>query len=539
MPEALRRLVLVLGDQLDPESSAFDGFDPACDAVWMAEVRQESTHVWSSRIRIAMFLAAMRHHAVALRAAGRCVHYVPLDDPANTGWLGSELARAVTQLAPQQLVVTAPGDWRVLQELRRTAADLGLTLDVREDRHFYCSVREFADHARRYPKLRMETFYREQRRRHGVLMNGDLPAGGRWNFDADNREAFGAQGPVAAVPPLAHRPDALTLEVIELVLREFPAQPGRLDASFRWPVTRNQALAALDDFIGFRLASFGRWQDALWPGEVWLWHSQLSAALNLKLLSPREVVGRAETAWREGRAPLASVEGFIRQLLGWREYVRGVYWTQMPRLSTLNALGAHEPLPGFYWSGETDMACMADALSQTLQHGYAHHIQRLMVTGLFALLLGVEPLQVHEWYLAVYVDAVEWVELPNTLGMSQYADGGRMTSKPYVASGRYIERMSSGRLCAGCRYRPGVRTGAQACPFTTLYWDFLQRHRDRFDEHPRLGAQLRHLDRMTSAEQSAIANQAAALRLTLRQGLGSAPVSSSPQEELPWTNPLS
>ena len=539
MAEALRRLVLVLGDQLDVDASAFDGFDPLCDAVWMAEVRHESTHVWSSRIRIAMFLAAMRHHARALRTMDRRVHYVKLDDASNTGRLDTELARAVRQWAPRQLVVTAPGDWRVLQDLRRTATELGLPLEVREDRHFFCSVREFAEYARRRRTLRTETFYREQRRRHGVLMDGAQPAGGRWNFDADNREAFGPHGPVLRAQPPASPPDAVTREVIELVQRMFADHPGTLDESFSWPVTRAQARVALDHFIDARLEMFGRWQDAMWPGEPWLWHSQLSAALNLKLLQPREVVARTEAAWRAGRVPLASAEGFIRQLLGWREFVRGVYWTQMPRLAALNALDAREPLPGFYWRGDTDMACLRDAIGQTLRYGYAHHIQRLMVTGLFALLLGVEPRQVHAWYLAVYVDAIEWVELPNTLGMSQYADGGGMTSKPYVASGRYIERMSSGRYCAGCRYRPGLRTGPQACPFTTLYWDFLVRHRARFAGHPRLGAQVRNLSRLAPAEIDSIAAQARALRAALREGHALTSSTATTQEGLPWTNPPS
>ena len=262
-------------------------------------------------------------------------------------------------------------------------------------------------------------------------------------------------------------PDAITRAVTALVEQRFADHPGQ-HTSFAWPVTREQALRSLERFVAERLADFGRWHDALWPQEPWLWHSQLSAALNLKLLNPREVVAAAERAYREGRVPLQSAEGFIRQILGWREYVRGIYWTQMPGYLDQNALGAHEPLPAFYWTGRTPMACLADAIGQTLQLGYAHHIQRLMVTGLYALLLGVDPKQVHAWYLAVYVDAVEWVELPNTLGMSQAADYGLMASKPYIASGKYIERMSAGSLCRKCRFKPGERTGERACPFTTL-----------------------------------------------------------------------
>jgi deoxyribodipyrimidine photolyase-related protein len=265
-------------------------------------------------------------------------------------------------------------------------------------------------------------------------------------------------------------------------------------------------------FIEERLPAFGRWQDALWPGEPCLWHAQVSAALNCRLLDPRELIAAVEAAWRAGRVPLSSAEGFIRQVLGWREYVRGIYWTQMPGYLELNALGATQPLPAFYWSGETRMACLADAIGQTLATGYAHHIQRLMVTGLYALLLGVAPREIHTWYLAVYVDAVEWVELPNTLGMSQAADDGFMASKPYVASGRYIERMSAGSLCARCPYRPGERKGERACPFTTLYWDFLQRHRERLARNPRMLTQLRNLERLDAAELAAIAQRAGAIR---------------------------
>jgi deoxyribodipyrimidine photolyase-related protein len=264
-------------------------------------------------------------------------------------------------------------------------------------------------------------------------------------------------------------------------------------------------------FIEQRLPLFGRYEDALWPGEPWLYHSQLSAALNLKLLTAREVVEAAEAAYDAGHVPLASAEGFIRQILGWREYVRGIYWTQMPGYVELNALEANHDLPAWYWTGDTDMACLREVITQTLQHGYAHHIQRLMVTGLFALLLGVRPRQVHEWYLSVYVDAVEWVELPNTLGMSQYADGGLLASKPYVATGKYIQRM--GGPCAGCRYDPALRTGERACPFTTLYWDFLMRHEVRLGANARMALQVKNVARMSAAERAEVAERADAIRL--------------------------
>jgi len=502
----LRHLVLVLGDQLDAEASAFDDFDPAQDAVWMAEVAEESTHVWSSQPRTALFLAAMRHFAAALREAGRPLHYRHLDDLATRPGLAEQLRADIATLRPRGLVLTAPGDWRVLKALQAVAREAGLPLDLRDDRHFYGTVREFAAHAEGRRELRLETFYREQRRRHGVLLDAEgQPVGGRWNFDADNREAFGAEGPGALPSPARFTPDATTREVLALVGSRFAGHPGRLD-DFAWPVNRPQALAALDRFIQERLPHFGRWQDAIWPGEPWLYHAHLGAAMNLKLLNPREVVAAAEAAYHAGQAPLASVEGFVRQILGWREYVRGIYWTRMPAYARLNALQATAPLPRWYWTGDTDMACLRDAIGQTLRHGYAHHIQRLMVTGLYALLLGVDPAQVHAWYLAVYVDAVAWVELPNTLGMSQYADGGLMASKPYVATGQYIARQSP--LCASCRYKPQQRTGPEACPFTTLYWDFLARHQDRFARHPRMALQVKNLARVPADDLAAVRAQA-------------------------------
>ena len=506
----LRHLILVLGDQLDAASSAFDGFDPGLDAVWMAEVEQESTHVPSSKPRIVLFLSAMRHFAAHLRARGWRVHYTLLDDPANQGTLAGQLHAYLAQgLRPQGLVMAAPGDWRVLQALRGVTRACGLPLDVRDDWHFYTTVRDFAAHAQGRRTLRMEYFYREQRRRHRVLMDGDAPAGGRWNFDEENRQSFGPEGPGALPAPLWFEPDDITRAVIEGVQKRFGHHAGSLD-TFGWPVTREQALLALQAFVRERLPHFGPWQDAIWPGEPWLYHAQLSAALNLKLLSAREVVQAAEEAWRAGFVPLPSAEGFIRQVLGWREYVRGVYWTRMPGYLEQNALQAHEPLPAFYWSGETDMACLRDAITQTLRHGYAHHIQRLMVTGLYALLLGVAPREVHAWYLSVYVDAVEWVELPNTLGMSQYADGGLLASKPYIATGKYLDRMSP--LCKGCAYDPAQRTGDRACPYTTLYWDFLLRHEEMLRANPRMALQARNLGRIDRAERVAIQERARAIR---------------------------
>jgi deoxyribodipyrimidine photolyase-related protein len=542
----VRHLILILGDQLDRRSAAFDGFDPRVDVVWMTEASHESTKVWVSKPRIAVFIAAMRHFAAALRAEGIDVDYRLMDgdpgasrdtdDPGkaegDATTLDARLAATLRRRRPQRVIVVEPGEWSVREALRAVVVAAGVPWEERPDRHFLCSRETFAEHAEGRRQLRMEYFYREMRRAHRVLLDADGgPEGGEWNYDVDNRGSFGAGGPQALDPPLrspiAFPPDALTRGALELVERRFATHPGSLQ-QFDWPVTPAQARQALEDFVAHRLARFGEFQDAIWGGEPWLFHSRLAVAMNLKLLDPREVIEAAERAFRAGRAPLAAVEGFIRQVLGWREYVRGVYGLQMPGYAARNALEAHAPLPAFYWSGDTDMACLREAIGQTLRHGYAHHIQRLMVTGLFALLLGVEPRQVHEWYLAVYVDAVEWVELPNTLGMSQYADGGVMASKPYVASGKYVQRMSN--HCKGCRYDPARSTGATACPFTTLYWDFLARHEARLRANPRMAMQLRNLARLDDEARRAIADQAEGLRQRLvphaRPDAGTAPVPS-------------
>ena len=502
--KATRSLVLVLGDQLDAESSALDGFDPKRDVIWMAEVAEESEHVWTSKPRIALFLAAMRHFRDAQKKRKRCVNYTELDAAGNTQTLAGELGRAVAELKPERLIMTEAGEWRVQEAMSAAAKTANLPLEVRDDRHFFQTRADFAAHAEGRKMLRMEFFYREVRRKHRVLLDkkGE-PEGGEWNYDHANRGSFKKGGPKAEKlrAPVLTNPDAITRAVLTLVEKRFAGHPGDLK-EFAWPVTPEDAQETLRDFIEHRLPNFGQFQDAMWTEEPWLFHSRISAAMNLKLLNPREVVAAAEQAYREGKVHLASAEGFIRQILGWREYVRGIYWKFMPHYVALNALGAKEKLPEFYWTGRCEMNCLRQSIGQTLEHGYAHHIQRLMVTGLYGLLLGVEPQQVHSWYLAVYVDAVEWVELPNTLGMSQYGDGGILASKPYAATGKYIDRMSN--YCAGCRFDPAKSVGEDACPFTTLYWDFLLRHEPLLAKNQRMALQVKNIARLKPAERTAI-----------------------------------
>lgn len=510
-----RHLVLVLGDQLDRDAAVFEGLDDTADRVWMAEVEQEATHVPCSKVRLAVFFSAMRHFRDELRKRGWAVAYHQLEvdrrrDGGDT--LAAVLTRDLERMKPEAVRLTLPGDWRVLEAIRKTVRDTGATLEVVDDAHFIDAPARFDDWAAGRKTLLLEDYYRMMRKRTGVLVDEDGgPAGGEWNFDKSNRQAFGRTGPGEIPARPSYTIDDVTREVIELVNARFADHPGRLDA-FNHPVTRRQALHALSEFIENRLARFGPYQDAMWTGESKLYHSCLSVALNLKLISPRECIDRAVDAYENGRAPLQSVEGFVRQLLGWREFVRGVYWRFMPEYARRNALACDvdADVPGCYWNGRTEMGCVREVMEGLLETGYAHHIHRLMVVGLLAQLLGVHPLRFHEWHMAMYADAVDWVSLPNTLGMSQFGDGGVVGTKPYCASGAYINRMSN--YCSQCRYDPKAATGDKACPFTTLYWDFLVRHRELLEGNRRMAFQMKNLERKGRSELEAIARQAAELR---------------------------
>lgn len=480
------RLVLVLGDQLTPDVAALKAADRARDVVVMAEVMGEGTSVPHHPQKIAMILAAMRKFAARLREDGWNVAYSRLDDPENSQSIQGELLRRAAESGAREVLATKPGEWRLVRALE----DLPLPVRLLEDDRFLCSEAEFAAWAKGRKQLRMEWFYRDMRRKTGLLMEGDQPAGGQWNFDHDNRKP--AKPDLLRPKPQDFPPDPVVAEVLDLVEKRFP-HFGRL-RPFRWATDRTGALAALQDFIAHRLSRFGEEQDAMLEGEAFLSHSLISPYLNLGLLGPLEACLAVEAAWKAGDVPLQAAEGFIRQIIGWREYVRGIWGLEGPGYLERNTLGHSRKLPSAYWGGETRMACVKAAVAQTRDLAYAHHIQRLMVTGNFALLAGVDPAEVHEWYLSVYIDAFEWVEAPNTLGMSQFADGGLLGSKPYVSSGAYIDRMSD--HCGGCVYRVKEKTGERACPFNLLYWHFLTRHRDRFEANPRMAQMYRVWDGM-------------------------------------------
>lgn len=507
MSKALR---LILGDQLSPRIAALRDVDRARDTILLAEVSAEATYVRHHKKKIAFVFAAMRAFATRLETQDFQVRYVKLDDPLNSGSLRGEVERALRDGQFDEVITTEPGEHRLAADMAGWEMALGVPVEIREDSRFICSHAAFRTWAQGRKQLRMEYFYREMRQATGLLMDDGEPSGGRWNFDADNRKP--AKADLFMPQPPRFEPGRETEAVLELVANRFADHFGDL-TPFWFGVTHEHAEIALQHFLREALPRFGDYQDAMLAGEPFLYHSVISMYLNVGLLDARDVCRRAEEEYRRGHAPLNAVEGFIRQILGWREYVRGIYWLRGPEYLESNSLEAKRDLPWFYWSAETDMACMKAALHQTKTEAYAHHIQRLMVTGNFALLAGIDPHQVHEWYLAVYADAYEWVEAPNTIGMSQFADDGLLASKPYAASGAYIDRMSD--YCDGCAYDVKAKQGPRACPFNYLYWDFLARNRTKLSNNPRIAPMYRTLDRMSDERKEEITRDAAAFLETL------------------------
>jgi deoxyribodipyrimidine photolyase-related protein len=502
----IRNIILILGDQLSPSLSSLRDADRASDIILMAEVDAEAQYVRHHKKKIALVFSAMRHFAEELRSDGWRVQYVQMGDGENQGSLTGQIAHAIQTYAPAGLAVTAPGEWRLAQDVELWPDKFGLPVSVLADDRFIATTGEFNDWAEGRKSLRMEYFYRDMRRKTGLLMDGDQPVGGKWNFDSENRKPAGDD--MFMPRPYTAQPDAITREVMTMVSDRFADHFGDLEP-FQYAVTRKDAQAAFDYFVKYALPNFGDFQDAMLAGQPFLYHAVISPYLNIGLLDPLDVCRRVEREYVAGRVPLNAAEGFIRQIIGWREYVRGIYWLNMPGYGDKNFFEHTRALPEFYWTGDTRMACVAASVDQTREHAYAHHIQRLMVTGNFALLAGIDPHALHLWYLTVYTDAYEWVEMPNTIGMSQFSDGGQLASKPYISSGAYINRMSD--YCGGCSYDVKARHGKGACPFNPLYWHFIARHRDKLSKNPRMGMMVRTYDKMDEGERDAITASANAI----------------------------
>ncbi|MDJ1007603.1 MAG: cryptochrome/photolyase family protein [Paracoccaceae bacterium] len=505
----MSRLILVLGDQCTSAIAALKAADKGSDIVVMAEVADEATYVPHHPKKIAFIFSVMRHFAARLRDDGWQVEYTKLDDGDNTGSIPGELLRYADKHGVSAALATEPGEHRLIAALEEAPLDVTLL----EDDRFLASHAEFEAWADGRKDLRMEYFYRDMRRKTGLLMDGDAPEGGKWNYDAENRKP--APDGVSHKGPMEFTPDETTEEVLALVEDRFGSNYGDL-RPFWFAVESGQAKRALAHWVTHALPHFGDYQDAMLTGERFLYHSITSLYIHAGLLDPLEVCKAAEAAYRAGDAPLNAVEGFIRQIIGWREYIRGIYFREGPDYTSRNVLNHTRPLPEFYWDAATDMACIAETVTQTMEEAYAHHIQRLMVTGNFALLAGIDPSEVHDWYLAVYADAYEWVEAPNVIGMSQFADGGVVASKPYVSSGNYIAKMSN--YCDGCAYDVKTKLGEGACPFNLLYWAFLDRHRARFSKNPRMANMYGTWDRMKEDRRAQVLEDAEAFLRRMDQG---------------------
>ncbi|MBF9030534.1 cryptochrome/photolyase family protein [Rhodobacterales bacterium HKCCE3408] len=493
------RLILVLGDQLSDQIAALREADRDTDVVIMAEVAAEADYVPHHPKKIAFLFAAMRKFAAKLRDDGWDVRYTRLDDDGNAGSIPGEILRRAEETGAKECIATEPGEWRLISALE----DCPIPVHMMQDDRFLCSHREFEEWAEGRKELRMEWFYRDMRRKTGLLMEGDKPACGKWNFDHENRKPAKGEDPFPG--PMRFTPDETVEEVLDLVEARFGGNFGTL-CPFWFATETGQARRALSHFVRTALPRFGDVQDAMLEDDRFLAHSVLSMYLNAGLLTWQEICAAVVDAFEAGDVPINAAEGFIRQIIGWREYMRGIYFREGPDYPKRNALNHQRRLPDFYWTADTDMNCVAHAVAQTRDEAYAHHIQRLMVTGNFALLAGIDPHEVHEWYLAVYADAYEWVEAPNVIGMSLFADGGIVGSKPYVSGGNYINKMSD--YCRGCRYDVAVKQGEGACPFNFLYWAFLHRHRDRFGKNPRMAQMYRTWSRMSDDKRKATLDSA-------------------------------
>lgn len=496
-------LRLILGDQLNPQHSWFSVVSN--DVVYvLMEVRQETDYVLHHAQKILAIFAAMRDFARQLQAQGHRVHYLRIDDPDNRHTIAGNLQALATQYQATSFAYQAPDEWRLDRELLELASSSALPGTQYDTEHFYTDRKEVGQFFSHRKQWLMEAFYRHMRVKHDVLIDAlGKPIGGAWNFDHDNRKAWAGMPWEPQDLRPQHKHQALWKTIEAAGVKSFGDPSAE---ALRWPLNRDEALGQLEQFVEYALPHFGEFQDAM-SSKAWrLFHSLLSFAMNVKMLHPREVVDAAVQAYHQHHLPLASVEGFVRQIIGWREYVRGVYWHRMPEYADNNFFEHRQALPHWFWNGETQMRCVQTAITQSLQQAHAHHIQRLMVIGNFSLLAGLDPHQLHQWYLGIYIDAFEWVEMPNTMGMSQFADGGQLATKPYVSSAAYIDRMSD--YCKGCRYNKKKRLGEDACPFNALYWDFHVRHQDKLGKNPRLAIVYKQIRQMSDQDKFDLERQA-------------------------------
>jgi deoxyribodipyrimidine photolyase-related protein len=504
-------LRLILGDQLNEQHTWFrQPADPGVLYVLM-EIRSEVTYARHHVQKVLAFFSAMRLFAERLRTMGHRVAYVHFDDPTNQHSFADNCAVLIGREGITRFEYLLPDEYRVDQQLRAFAESLSIEWAVADTAHFLTQREDLARQFAGKKTFLMEAFYRKMRQKHQILMesDGSTPLTGRWNYDAENRKKLPANVPIPPAPQYLRD----VRHLADLLIREKVDTIGSVRAThFDWPLTRAESLDLLAHFVRFRLRHFGQYQDALTSRDWLLFHSRLSFSLNVKLISPLEVVQAAIDYWQQHQdsIDIATLEGFVRQIIGWREYMRGIYWAKMPEYAALNYFDHTAALPGWYWTGQTRMRCLSHTITQSLERGYAHHIQRLMVTGNFALLLGVHPDEVDAWYLGIYVDALEWVEITNTRGMSQFADGGIVGTKPYVSSANYLHKM--GDYCAQCHYRRDEKTGPNACPFNALYWDFYDRHRPLLGRNPRIGMMYQVWDKMTAEERVALLERAAWLK---------------------------
>lgn len=515
MAKAYHTLRLLLGDQLNHQHTWFEKPEEGV-LYFIAESLSETGYVRHHIQKVVGFFLAMRHFAEHLRAQGHEVLYYPLDHAGNQQGMSKNVQALVEKHGIQRFEYLLPDEYRLDEEMRALCQDLGIASGHADTEHFLTErmgVDEFFKGKKTYL---LETFYRSMRKRHRLLMedDGETPLTGQWNYDHDNRKKLPKK---QALPqPLHFERDAT--EIVDMIKAKGVETIGRIDAErFVWPVTREENLRLLRHFAQNQLHLFGTYQDALTDRSYLLFHSKLSFAMNVKLLHPLEVVRACIDHWSAHReeVDISQIEGFVRQIIGWREYMRGIYWAKMPEYRSLNYFEHQAPLPDWYWTGDTKMKCLSTAVNQSLDHAYAHHIQRLMVTGNFALLLGVSPDELDQWYLGIYMDAIEWVEITNTRGMSQFADGGIVGTKPYVSSANYIHKM--GDHCANCTYDYKQKVGKGACPFNSLYWDFYDRHADKLSNNPRIGMMYRVWGRMDGEQREAILKQAATYKTQINE----------------------